>query len=110
MNPGYAEAVDLHRSITPKVLSNFSPGLECSDNPGLHYSYLPTNPERVSLAANPFRVKCPFGCAYLHRSITPKVLANFSPGLERSDNPGLHYIYLPTNPERVSLAANPFRL
>src|SRR5919205_2319637 len=41
--------------------------------------------------------------------LTPKALANLSPGLERSDNPG--YIRKITdNPERVRQLANPFRV
>jgi len=39
---------------------------------------------------------------------TPKVLANCSPGLERSDNPGYQFKYT-ANPERVRRLANPFQ-
>jgi hypothetical protein len=41
--------------------------------------------------------------------LTPKALANFSPGFERSENPGLT-IKKSRNPERVRLLANPFRV
>gem|GEM_PF-2929493 len=44
------------------------------------------------------------------RPKTPKALANFSPGLERSDNPGIDRKKGPPNPERVYCGANPFRL
>jgi hypothetical protein len=40
--------------------------------------------------------------------ITPKALANFSPGLERSDNPGDVEQEFCMNPERVRRVANPF--
>src|SRR5262249_373493 len=43
-------------------------------------------------------------------AVTPKALANYSPGLERSDNPGLSPPHLMTNPERVHRAVNPFRV
>jgi hypothetical protein len=32
-------------------------------------------------------------------AFTPKALANFSPGLERSDNPGLAMLEIISNPE-----------
>jgi len=35
---------------------------------------------------------------------TPKALANFSPGLERSDYPGETSSEIPLNPERVRAA------
>ena len=41
--------------------------------------------------------------------ITPKAFANFSPGLERSDNPG-RTSTLSLNPERVRQPPNPFRV
>jgi len=41
---------------TPKALANFSPGLECSDNPGLPRKERALNPERVCCGSNPFRV------------------------------------------------------
>ncbi len=41
--------------------------------------------------------------------LTPKAFANFSPGLERSDNPGFK-IKIYQNPERVRWASNPFRV
>jgi hypothetical protein len=37
-------------------------------------------------------------------------LANFSPELEGSDNSGIEIIKKEINPERVPLAANPFRV
>jgi hypothetical protein len=40
---------------------------------------------------------------------TPKAFANFSPGLERSDNPG-NENEMTMNPERVRRLANPFRV
>ena len=40
---------------------------------------------------------------------TPKACANFSPGLERSDNPG-NKRKVELNPERVRLERNPFRV
>ena len=40
-------------------------------------------------------------------SNTPKAFANFSPGLERSDNPGTDTTSL--NPERVRPAGEPFQ-
>jgi hypothetical protein len=40
---------------------------------------------------------------------TPKALANFSPGLERSDNPGC-IDKKQENPERVCCLPNPFRV
>jgi hypothetical protein len=40
---------------------------------------------------------------------TPKALANFSPGFERSENPGYANKWA-LNPERVSPATNPFRV
>jgi hypothetical protein len=40
---------------------------------------------------------------------TPKAFANFSPGLERSDNPGIEY-KKQRNPERVRRERNPFRV
>jgi hypothetical protein len=40
--------------------------------------------------------------------ITPKALANCSPGLERSDNPGIIISNLAFNPEMVRPAINPF--
>ena len=40
---------------TPKALANFSLGLEHSDNPRIRFEKC-INPERVSSAANPFRV------------------------------------------------------
>src|SRR5215216_6752650 len=42
--------------------------------------------------------------------ITPKALANSSPGLERSDNPGFRYLKYRINPERVPSATNPLRV
>ena len=39
---------------------------------------------------------------------TPKAFANFSPGFERSENPGLPAMNL--NPVRVCLERNPFRV
>jgi len=41
--------------------------------------------------------------------LTPKALANFSPGLERSDNPGAVSLAR-GNPERVCELPNPFRV
>jgi hypothetical protein len=41
---------------------------------------------------------------------TPKALANFSPGLVRSDNPGKAKLKIHINPERVRQLANPFRV
>jgi hypothetical protein len=42
---------------------------------------------------------------------TPKALANFSPGFERSENPGKTMNKRkPNNPERVSHVRNPFRV
>ena len=44
--------------------------------------------------------------SYFHftdNEITPKALVNFSPGLERSDNPGLMIKLRNSNPERVNL-------
>ena len=41
--------------------------------------------------------------------ITPKAFANFSPGFERSENPGA-IIRKQLNPERVRLEKNPFRV
>ena len=41
--------------------------------------------------------------------LTPKVLANFSPGLERSDNLGLANKNKIRNPERVLPTAEPFQ-
>jgi len=40
---------------------------------------------------------------------TPKALASPSPGLERSDNPGISFMH-GINPERVSLKTNPVRV
>jgi hypothetical protein len=37
-------------------------------------------------------------------ALTPKALANVSPGLERSDNPGLTILIITVNPERVRVA------
>ena len=42
------------------------------------------------------------------RGLTPKALANVSPGLERSDNPGLPN-QIRNDPEGVCSASNPFR-
>src|ERR1051325_2669388 len=42
--------------------------------------------------------------------ITPKALANVSPGLERSDNPGYTKNENRPNPERVNPESNPFRV
>jgi hypothetical protein len=42
--------------------------------------------------------------------ITPKVLANSSPELERSDNSGLSEMNFGTNPEGVRCGMNPFRV
>src|SRR5215204_2226439 len=42
--------------------------------------------------------------------LTPKALANFSPGLERSNNPGISNLNYKSNPERVRRLANPFRV
>ena len=42
--------------------------------------------------------------------LTPKAFANLSPWLERSDNPGIANPNCAINPERVPLAANPFRV
>jgi hypothetical protein len=41
---------------------------------------------------------------------TPKALANFSPGFERSENPGKPYKEKILNPERVRPEANPYRV
>jgi len=41
-------------------------------------------------------------CSHLWQ-LTPKAFANFSPGLERSDNPGATPESL-SNPERVNIA------
>ena len=41
---------------------------------------------------------------------TPKALANSSPGLERSDNPGDAFAREDPNPERVCPGTNPFRV
>ncbi|HVF23348.1 MAG TPA: hypothetical protein VM941_09745, partial [Pyrinomonadaceae bacterium] len=40
---------------------------------------------------------------------TPKAFANFSPGFERSENPG-SLMQLRFNPERVRLNWNPYRV
>src|SRR5215217_8998396 len=49
------------------------------------------------------------GVACSVHTMTPKALANFSPGLERSDNPG--WIgKLTIHPERVRQPPNPFRV
>jgi len=42
-------------------------------------------------------------------ALTPKAFANFSPGFERSENPGI-VIKRKTNPERVRQLPNPFRV
>jgi len=42
--------------------------------------------------------------------ITPKALANFSPGFERSGNPGITTPSEMANPERVRQPPNPFRV
>jgi len=41
---------------------------------------------------------------------TPKAFANFSPGFERSENPGIRWTKFVLNPERVPLKTNPFRV
>ena len=41
--------------------------------------------------------------------LTPKALANSSPGFERSENPGNKFNYA-LDPERVRWFANPFRV
>jgi hypothetical protein len=68
---------------TPKALANFSPGLERSDNPGIHIKVTTLgyilrkalNPERVSRGTNPFRVPIEWGEIF--------------PGLSLRSNPGL---------------------
>src|ERR1043166_4852805 len=40
----------------------------------------------------------------------PKALANFSPGFERSENPGYALTKFAANPERVPHVRNPFRV
>jgi hypothetical protein len=42
--------------------------------------------------------------------LTPKAFANVSPGLERSDNPGIRSQKNLLNPERVRQPPNPFRV
>jgi|GEM_PF-3496399 len=42
-------------------------------------------------------------------ALTPKAFANFSPGFERSENPGI-IIKRKTNPEGVRQLPNPFRV
>jgi hypothetical protein len=51
-------------------------------------------------------------CAFHSGSFenTPKAFTNFSPGLERSDNPGYTITNEAFNPERVRREANPFRV
>ena len=44
----------------------------------------------------------------LNLNLTPKALANFSPGFERSDNPGDSNLSR-GNPEKGSLTAEPFQ-
>jgi hypothetical protein len=44
----------------------------------------------------------------LSLNLTPKALANFSPGFELSENPGIGS-YFRYNPERVRLVAEPFQ-
>jgi len=41
--------------------------------------------------------------------ITPEALANFSPGLERSDNPGNNIQNRERNPEKGSAIGEPFQ-
>ncbi|HSE19247.1 MAG TPA: hypothetical protein VLB46_19450, partial [Pyrinomonadaceae bacterium] len=48
--------------------------------------------------------------ASLIAPLTPKALANFSPGLERSDNPGSTDQNKDKNPVRVRQSRNPFRV
>ena len=45
----------------------------------------------------------------VHFEVTPKALANFSPGLERSENPGTK-TRKQLNPVRVYCEANPYRV
>jgi hypothetical protein len=51
----------------------------------------------------------PFRVGNLSLNLTPKALANFSPGLARSDNPGAVSLSR-DNPERVRQLPNPFRV
>ncbi len=41
--------------------------------------------------------------------LTPKAFANFSPGFERSENPGITFSILTTNPEKGSAIGEPFQ-
>src|SRR6185436_4968181 len=59
---------------TPKAFANPSPGFERSENPGIIVEKT-SNPERVRLAMNPFRVNIFFLFGY--------------PGFSLSSNPGL---------------------
>jgi len=45
----------------------------------------------------------------LQIELTPKALANFSPGFEHGENPGIKN-FKRFNPERVPRPANPFRV
>src|ERR1051325_11561589 len=68
--------------LTPKALANFSPGF--------------LTPKALANFSPGF--------------LTPKALANFSPGFGAQRQPwGCHKIK-PSKPERVPLAANPFRV
>src|SRR5215208_5303071 len=89
----YAEGVD-NSKITPKAFANFSPGLDLATTLGIN-SKVGFNPERVSAAANPFRV---------HHV---KLILN--PGLELATTLGINS-KVGFNPERVNAAANPFRV
>src|SRR6185503_9095422 len=87
ITPVIVSAMQVAKKITetPKVLTNFSPGLERSDNPGGTFPREVPNPERVCHGANPFRVnKIICVQSQSARINTPKALAHFSPGLERS--------------------------
>jgi hypothetical protein len=74
---------------------------------------LAESPERSSggLVVHRFEIDQTYaqGIRQFQPRLTPKAFANFSPGLERSDNPGSEHQLL-LNPERVRQPANPFRV